>query len=238
MFKLNESVATVLLAQIPSALPCEQLVKEILGDASNASVPRVCEKVAARILAIACIRESLGSGEALVKLAVHSSGQPYAVCDGQAYPVSWAHTNGYVVAATCAGRIGVDLELVERELNQARLNRLVSACLHPLEQSVALHKDSFLKRWVLKEAIVKGDGGGISLGLNKITLDVEAQPPNFVHSDTAALDPSAWTLAYERATCGGKQLHIGLALPAGCAHVLRFFNLEWASPNNRELSAH
>ncbi len=83
-----------------------------------------------------------------------------------------------VVAVTRSGRVGVDLEPAQREVDhEAVARRFFSDVeredLEKLEETRRHRR--FLELWVLKEAWLKADGRGISAGLHRVVFRFDAE---------------------------------------------------------------
>jgi 4'-phosphopantetheinyl transferase len=94
------------------------------------------------------------------------------VVGGGGLHVSLSRTAGVAAVALSPAVVGVDVESTGRAVT---LDDLVVA-LHPAELPAA-DRDAALRRWVRKEAYLKGLGTG--LGLDPATVDLSADPPGW-----------------------------------------------------------
>lgn len=105
-----------------------------------------------------------------------------------------------VVAVVRDGRIGVDVEAVDRCVECLSLARRffapeefeVLAGLDPAE-----HRDAFFRAWTRKEALLKGLGGGLLLPLDSFEVAlVPSAPADILRWDVPGEPRGEWTLAH------------------------------------------
>lgn len=110
-------------------------------------------------------------------------GKPY-LRDFPAWQFNLSHSSEKLLIAVSFGKpVGID---VERVKSRHSLSNLIKKCFAPSEQDYffALPENEkisvFYDFWTRKEAVVKGIGRGIVLGLNRCEIDV-TQPDVFLH---------------------------------------------------------
>jgi 4'-phosphopantetheinyl transferase len=98
-----------------------------------------------------------------------------------------SHSGGLVVCGFTIGRaIGVDVESRERKLPVEDFARYLS----PFERSrwkaspAAERNDLFLRYWTLKEAYAKALGLGVSMGFDRISIELSGSRPKLRAHDT------------------------------------------------------
>jgi len=93
-------------------------------------------------------------------------GKPYAICNGQNIYLSIAHSNRNVMCSISTEReIGVDLEPIDREVNQ----RLGKRIYHPDETEETREID-LIRIWTIKEALIKLYGCGLRRNLKDLRV--------------------------------------------------------------------
>jgi 4'-phosphopantetheinyl transferase len=102
-------------------------------------------------------------------------GRPRVV--GHALEVSVSHSGAFAaVAATDAGRVGVDVEHV-RPLDYAAL--LEQTCA-PEERDGVTDSATFFGLWTRKESVLKATGAGLELPMSEIRVTPATQAPRLV----------------------------------------------------------
>jgi 4'-phosphopantetheinyl transferase len=99
--------------------------------------------------------------------------------DGDGLHISLSRTQGGAAVAVAPAVVGVDLESVTRPVGLDDLE----VALHPRELPV-LDRHEALRRWVRKEAYLKGLGTG--LGLDPATVDLSRDPAGWQVLDVPA----------------------------------------------------
>ncbi|MBV8472878.1 MAG: 4'-phosphopantetheinyl transferase superfamily protein [Hyphomicrobiales bacterium] len=138
---------------------------------------------------------------------------------------SLSHTEGLVACAVGAfPELGVDVELRDRNLSVAELAPTVLA---PQEIArLRAEPDSqanefFFRLWTLKEAYVKARGMGLSLPMQGVWFDLDADSPAGHFTKAIADDAARWTFRVVRPTAR-HILSVAAAPPDGeLAVVLR-----------------
>lgn len=111
----------------------------------------------------------IGLDETMFEVHKDRLGQPFGVYQNRSYNLSLAHTGEKVLCGISAGiSIGVDMEPAGRIVDE----RLKSRMLHP-EEGEFLKKESLIRIWTLKEALVKLEGKGLRTNLNQIIIRPE-----------------------------------------------------------------
>lgn len=116
-----------------------------------------------------------------LRFAVNEHGKPFLVGDGAALSFNLSHSAGLALIAVSRERaIGVDVERVREDVDHRRLARRFFSPAEvaqmdrlPDEARVA----AFFRCWALKEAYIKGQGVGISLGLHSFDVTVAPDEP-------------------------------------------------------------
>ena len=109
-------------------------------------------------------------------------GKPY-LRDFQELHFNVSHSGEKLLIAISNTPVGIDIEQI-RPRNS--LASLVTQCFAPSEQNYWFDlpenekNHAFYDFWTRKEAVVKGVGRGIALGLNRCEIDVN-QPNNFLN---------------------------------------------------------
>lgn len=168
---------------------CVARAARVLADAERQRAERFRDELhrTRYILAHAALRAVLArycdTRPAELEIAQSPGGKP-ALVHPLAVQFNLAHAHDRALIAVARQRaVGVDLE----HASAARdAHAVADLYLHPRERTAlqsmpgeAAHR-CFLRYWVAKEALVKGDGSGVSLGLDSFALEV--------HLDVATID--------------------------------------------------
>lgn len=127
---------------------------------------RRCEYVTSR----AAIKQ-LGRKMGLASLNIFKDelGRPYALSEGQHYHVSIAHTDSMVFCGISGEQeIGIDLEPLNRTVPEKLMERITQ----PREKNT-LSNIPPLRLWTIKEAVIKLEGQGLRLNMNRIYVQEE-----------------------------------------------------------------
>jgi 4'-phosphopantetheinyl transferase len=107
-----------------------------------------------------------------------------------------SHTNDLIVlAVTCDGAVGVDVECVRREITLEVASRYFSPTEVAALQSLPAERQRrrFLDLWTLKESYIKARGMGLSIPLSKFSFDLDGDIENIVSFDQDFDDlPTRW----------------------------------------------
>jgi 4'-phosphopantetheinyl transferase len=185
--------------------------------------PGEAGRAMARELIAAYLRVDVGA----VELRPDAHGRPALVAErvpeaplARTLDFSLAHAGGVlVVGITPAGRIGVDLELLDTPVEVAALAR---DHLTPVEQRrlaglpAGEQLRAFLQCWTAKEALAKALGLGLRVGMEQIETAVAADGSLRL----AALHGSAelvrgWELVQREVSVGGVRAVAAVALGTG-----------------------
>jgi 4'-phosphopantetheinyl transferase len=135
-----------------------------------------------RCLTRGLLAEALGVAPNEVRLRFGEQGKPF-VSDGPAFNLS--HSGDFVLAGIAdGGRFGLD---VEQHNDRADVDALMSHCFSDWEigrvrgLEPAERKAAFFRIWARKEALLKALGGGLSIGLKRISIDHEPDGGNVLH---------------------------------------------------------
>lgn len=129
------------------------------------NVQRRHEYIVTRILFKKMI-QSQGLDPTAFRLKKDPLGRPFGVYKKQQFFVSIAHSQNSVLCAIARYLpIGIDLEPVDRKVPGGLRNRMLNESEQPL-----LQKESSVRIWTLKEALVKLQGSGMRTNLNEWTL--------------------------------------------------------------------
>ena len=176
--------------------PAEAARARRMGSAHRRREFLACRGALRRILAAA-----LGVDPLAVPIVEGAHGKPALAPGSPAAPLGFnvSHSGGrYVIALARGADPGVD---VERIRPRPRLDRLARRFFSPTEQrAVAAAPDpmeAFHRVWTRKEAVIKADGRGVSLGLSRFDVGADELRPALLHArwDGAAEDEAAhWSL--------------------------------------------
>ncbi len=114
---------------------------------------------------------------------------------GISFSVSYSNSWGAVALAACAD-LGVDIELA-RTLPAADKLALSIMSIDELAHVPRVTSNDLLRRWTLKEALLKATGVGIGGGLREITLDFDADDAPFLRRFGSHSSFSDWSLHTE-----------------------------------------
>lgn len=122
------------------------------------------------------LAEEVGESPARIRFAVGPRGKPWLEGDGPSFSAS-SSGSLFVVAISCAGEIGVDVErIVPRPALDAMASdhfpRIVRARLGALGEAERL--TAFHRIWTIEEAVAKRDGRGIADGMPVTDLPIAA----------------------------------------------------------------
>jgi 4'-phosphopantetheinyl transferase len=109
-------------------------------------------------------------------------GKPF-LCDFPDWHFNLSHSGEkLLLAISYKNPIGIDIEFIK---NRSSINDVVKRCFSELEQKYWFDLPetekltAFYDFWTRKEAVVKGIGRGIALGLNQCEIDIN-QPNQFL----------------------------------------------------------
>lgn len=131
----------------------------------------------AALRALLCDALACGNKELAFRTAKH--GKPHAIVDGRraAFSFNVSHSGRHgLIALAPGGRLGVD---VEQRSAQRNLDSLIAAALGPRERAEAAAVSGearlrlFLDLWVMKEALTKALGMGLSMDVTGIEIPAE-----------------------------------------------------------------
>lgn len=121
-----------------------------------------------KLLLRRALADSGYSGVDLSDLTYTSYGKPRL---GPPVNFNISHAGHYVGCAIGEGfRLGIDIEHV-REIRFSDFERVMSPSQWSLIQNSADPLRSFFRLWTLKESVIKGNGKGLSLPLDKLETD-------------------------------------------------------------------
>ncbi len=156
--------------------------------------PERGEPVARQVLG-----QVLGDPAHALDLRRDDRGRPYLGPAWPGYDINWSHSSEALLVAMAQGwRIGVDMERQRprpRALELAR--RYFDASEADWLQSLAEPErmPAFLRLWCAKEAILKAHGHGLSFGLHRFRLEVDAAGTlQLAGCDPALGQPGDWQL--------------------------------------------
>jgi 4'-phosphopantetheinyl transferase len=124
-------------------------------------------------------------------------GKPALARPVEDIPFNLSHTDGLtLVAVTESGRVGIDAERIQPEVEVEDLSRRFFAPAEAAE-ILALSPDArltaFFTCWTRKEAFVKALGGGLSVPLNRFQVSIRSgQPARLLWAEGEASD--RWNL--------------------------------------------
>jgi 4'-phosphopantetheinyl transferase len=153
--------------------------------------------LASRLLLRQTTAEVIGSAPELVDLAYQPGGRPYVRgCDQ--IDISLSHTEEIMaVGVTRRGRIGVDVELMERRLAGTESE---SVGFTPYERErldradPRLRNDILVRLWTLKEAYSKALGQGLRFRFTEFGFALDGSAARLVQPDGAPVgDGASWT---------------------------------------------
>ena len=175
--------------------PAEAARARRMGSARRRREFIACRGALRRILAAA-----LGIEPLAAPIVEGAHGKP-ALASGGPAPLGFnvSHSGGrFVIALARGAGPGVDVERVRPRRSLALLARRFFS---PAEQrAVAAAPDpteAFYRVWARKEAIIKADGRGVALGLDRFDVSADEPRPALLHArwDGAAEDEAAhWSL--------------------------------------------
>lgn len=200
-------------AQTSLLSPQEQVHLGTLADAA-ARDRQVVTRAALRVLLSRCV-PAVAPQDWRFTRAAHGRPELAGPLDAAALSFNVAHTDDQIIVAlSAAGRVGVDVEALQRQTDALALARRY---FRPEEAAVlqALpapqRQRRFLELWTLKEACVKATGEGLARGLQRVgfVLDDASHitPLSTGHERDDAWQFWQWSLA-------GRHL-VALALQGG-----------------------
>lgn len=137
----------------------------------------------------------VGEPPASLRFGREPRGRPFLAHDG-APDFNLSDTRGgTVVAVACGGRLGIDLERVDRVLPHRRLAQRYFAgrerdALASMDEESA--RRAFLRLWTAKEASCKSTGTGIYGWLSQWQFESDEAAPRLLALPSAAGDASRW----------------------------------------------
>lgn len=119
-----------------------------------------------------------------VEFAVNAHGKPRVVrpqaCGSSAPPplhVNWSHSaNVLLLAATVSGELGVDVEVIDPTVDaltvaQSHFTRAETDALRT--RAGAERTEAFYRCWTVKEAVLKALGTGLSVALDRVSVQFD-----------------------------------------------------------------
>jgi 4'-phosphopantetheinyl transferase len=138
---------------------------------------------------------------AALRIEAGPSGKPHLAGEAARSPPRLAfnlsHSHGRALLAVgTGGELGVDLERLRGPIDALAIagnyffgaERAAIEALEP-----ARRPEAFFRYWVAKEAVLKAEGGGLGLGLDRFEIRFR---PDGAHADVRAADPSPFTSAW------------------------------------------
>jgi 4'-phosphopantetheinyl transferase len=159
------------------------------------------------------------------RFGYNAYGRPYVEAPehGRTLHFNLSHTDGLVALAVSeASDIGVDVEIVTRDLNFGQMSKAVfaQAELEAYERVDASERCSaFFVLWTLKEAYIKARGMGLALPLDGFAFDLSGSEPSITFNARCPDDSARWRFWHFAPT---PEHRLSLAMPAGIKdlHVL------------------
>ncbi|WP_156390850.1 4'-phosphopantetheinyl transferase family protein [Caulobacter sp. Root487D2Y] len=151
--------------------------------------------VAGRLLLERLVRDETGVED--WPLEIGPRGRPALVGRGAGRPdVNISHCPGLIAAAFHgSGRVGVDVEAVDRSVDALGLADRYFSPEEAAEVNAApspVRRRLFLRYWTAKEAAMKAIGGGLSIPLDQVRVDLSS--PGLAFAPELGEDPAAWRL--------------------------------------------
>lgn len=143
----------------------------------------------------AALAPALGLAPQALRFGREAKGRPFLLGDGVP-DFNLSDTDGGTLVALCAhGRVGVDLERMDREPAVARLARRYFApdeadALAAMDVDAA--RQAFLRLWTAKEASCKSTGTGIFGWLPQWRFDALSDAPRLLAAPADAGAPARW----------------------------------------------
>jgi 4'-phosphopantetheinyl transferase len=141
------------------------------------------------------LARSLGIGPAEVRIVRGERGRPHLEGDAR-FDFNISHTAGVaLIGLTTSGRIGVDVERLERDVSADGLAKKFltageRATFAGLDETSRRRR--FLRYWTCKEAMSKATGDGLSAPFRH--LDVSLEDAMELAAGPAPYEPSRWRL--------------------------------------------
>ena len=154
------------------------------------------EAMTARVLVRSVLSRQVPLGPGAWAISRDALGKP-ALVPPHPLRFSVAHAEGLVVCAVAWNReVGVDVEPLSRG---ASLLPLAARVLSPAERhsldapgDAPVLQDRLLSTWVLKEALLKGLGVGLTVSPEEVSLDLGPEGPSITHAPQGG---DGWQLA-------------------------------------------
>ncbi|MCH9672477.1 MAG: 4'-phosphopantetheinyl transferase superfamily protein [Gammaproteobacteria bacterium] len=157
----------------------------MLSDAERTRAQRlkVSRKRTEYVVVRAMLRHCLATQTACVPQAIEFAfaehGKPFVRGHGVHFNVS--HSHGYALIAIASGfEVGIDVEKVRPGVNSQRLARRFFSPLECQTLGELAESDrarGFFTCWARKEAVIKCDGRGVSIGLDRFDVSIRAHEP-------------------------------------------------------------
>lgn len=153
---------------------------------------------AGRIAVRRVLGAATGVDPARLRFQTGEFGKP-SIVGASGVHFSFSNTRGVGVVAVADVPVGVDAEETVPDVD---LDEVAATFFAPAEVAAVRHGDpsarraAFLRCWTRKEAVVKADGRGLRIGLDRFVVAVaEDEPPAVLHSEDPVLGPAAsWAL--------------------------------------------
>lgn len=140
----------------------------------------------------------LGMAPGQLPIQRNERGRP-ELCGGLAgQDAGWSHSGGHLLVALAShGRVGVDLERIQR---RPKMAEVIARFFHPAEVDWLLGLDEaarqhwFFRVWCAKEALLKAHGHGISFGLHRFAFAADGAALVLAASDPGLGPVASWQL--------------------------------------------
>jgi 4'-phosphopantetheinyl transferase len=159
----------------------------------------------------AALADVLGLNPAELEFGIGSHGRPYLLNQGQEIykglgynhlQFNLSHTNGMAAIAVSENAyVGLDVENLDRNMPEAAFAaRFFTASEHDdiLAHALTPGSHRLLEYWTLKEAYIKAEGLGISIGLDTFYFDLNQSEPHIQFTSQAQQPSHPWQFMHIR----------------------------------------
>ena len=160
------------IADISDKIPLSEYRKRKIDATWHEDIKR--GRRAAGVLLSYALKRCFGLDDSTLQYAEEDLGKPFLIGQPNVH-FNISHTDGYCAVAVADSHVGVDIQLIDREMSERRL-RVAERYFSEAEFELSgLMEDPslFYRLWTAKESAVKCTGEGLSMGIRRFCFPAD-----------------------------------------------------------------